>query len=59
MHTHVEFGIATYYVGDMYDSLMVFTHSKETDMLMTVMLIIALVTIMYVGCAVLDYLIDL
>lgn len=38
---------------------MVFTHRKETDMLITVMLIIALATIMYVGCAVLDRLFDL
>lgn len=43
----------------MCDTLYVFTHRKETDMLMTVMLIIALVTIMYVGCAALDRIIDL
>ena len=48
--------MSTYYVGDMRDSLMVFTHRKEIDMLITVMLIIALVTIMHAGCAALDHL---
>ena len=46
--------LTTYVVG-----LWCSHNRKETGMLMTVMLIIALVTIMYVGCAVLDYLIDL